>query len=270
MSEDSVGGAAPEEWTLDHPELGEIRVYAGSAQQLRAFDPGFPEGEEAPIFPTLLVLREGVPVARYKQLEKRVIPLATAPEGVLKEGEYTVKITTPSRPRLRMETGFMGRWIKAAYVESAPGEVVDMVPPPGSKAEKYYRAMQESPWKRLVYPLVGGMGKAGWAIGVLVLGPLISRFIKWLLSFFPDVSLPSIPLPDVSLPSIPWPNISLPSIPWPDIPWPEMPDITLPDWVLWLLEHNKIWIPLVLGLVVGVISLRRAKKARETRQRWEA
>ncbi|MGV0436156.1 hypothetical protein ACUY2R_04125 [Corynebacterium mastitidis] len=275
---------SPEEWSLDHPELGEIRVYVGSVRQLREVDPGFPaaedsddeedsgDGSEAELkdtlgtmFPGIVVRREGVVLARLKSMNEKKISLVTG--NAPKDGEYTTILLAPSRPRLRIETGFFDRWLKAAYVEDADGGTVDIIPPAGSRAEKYYRAMEKSSWKRLVYPLVGGMGKAGWAVAVLVAGPLIGKIIEWLLSLLPDYSLPSIPWPDVSLPSvsIPWPDISLPRIPWPDIPWPS---ITVPDWVKVIVEHEKIWFPILVGLVVGVVSLRRARKARRTRQRW--
>ncbi len=274
----------PEEWSLDHPELGEIRVYVGSARQLREADPGFPVGEDSDdeedsgdgdgsdgseaelkervdtMFPGIVVRREGVMVARLKSMNEKKISLVTG--NAPKDGEYTTILLAPSRPRLRIETGFFDRWLKAAYVEDADGGTVDIIPPAGSRAERYYRAMEESRWKRLVYPLVGGMGKAGWAVAVLVVGPLIGKIIDWLLSLLPDYSLPSIPWPD-----IPWPDISLPRIPWPDIPWPS---ITVPDWVKVIVEHEKIWFPILVGLVVGVVSLRRARKARRTRRSWRS
>lgn len=283
----------PEEWSLDHPELGEIRVYVGSVRQLREVDPGFPaaedsddeedsgdgdgdgsDGSEAELkervdamFPGIVVRREGVVVARLKSMNEKKISLVTG--NAPKDGEYTTILLAPSRPRLRIETGFFDRWLKAAYVEDADGGTVDIIPPAGSRAEKYYRAMEKSRWKRLVYPLVGGMGKAGWAVAVLVAGPLIGKIIEWLLSLLPDYSLPSIPWPDIPWPSvsIPWPDISLPRIPWPDIPWPS---ITVPDWVKVIVAHEKIWFPILVGLVVGVVSLRRARKARRTRQRWRS
>lgn len=220
--------------------------------------------------PAMLVTRDGVVVARYAEIDERKIPLDKAAAEKLEEGSYTLNITTPSRPRLVMDTGFWDGWVKSIYVQDAQGGTVDIIPPEGSRAQEYYRVMEESPWKRLAYPFLGGMGKAGWAVGVLVLGPLISRIISWVLSLFPDVSLPAIPWPDISLPRISLPSIPWPSIPWPDIPWPHIPwpSVTVPEWVKVVVEHEKIWFPLLVGLVVGVISLRRARKARGTRRRW--
>ncbi|WPF68093.1 hypothetical protein [Corynebacterium sp. 21KM1197] len=268
-SEDSEGGSE-EDSTDNAAAARKIAAEAekkgkGKQARLLNFLAGISEGT-----PAVLVTRDEAVVARYAQLDERKIPLDKKAAEKLEEGSYTLNITTPSRPRLVMDTGFWDGWVKSIYVQDAHGGTVDIIPPEGSRAQKYYRAMEQSPWKRLVYPLLGGMGKAGWAVGVLVLGPLISRLISWLLSLFPDVSLPSIPMPDISLPSISLPSISLPSIPWLDIPWPDisLPSITVPEWVKVIVEHEKIWLPLLVGLVVGVISLRRARKARSTRQRW--
>ncbi|KQB85051.1 hypothetical protein [Corynebacterium oculi] len=313
--EDQPKPGKVETWGIEHPELGRIQVHVGSAEQLRAMDPGFPaakepdeaeeaegtesegadritqaaelveakeaEGKSARLLkaliavgtgvPAMLVTREGAVVARYERLDERKAPLDMEAAEKLEADSYTIAITSPSHPRLVVDTGRGDRWVKSIYVQDAHGGTVDIIPPEGSRAQEYYRAMEESPWKRLVYPLLGGMSKAGWAVGVLVLGPLVSRLISWLVSLLPDFSI-DVPRPDISLPSISWPSISLPSIPWPDIPWPDIsfPSVTVPDWIKVVVEHEKIWFPLLLGLVVGVISLRRARTARRTRQRWRS
>ncbi|MCK7677263.1 hypothetical protein M0E84_04335 [Corynebacterium sp. CCM 9186] len=116
------------------------------------------------------------------------------------------------------------------------------------------------------------MGKAGWAIAALVLLSLIGRIIgtilDWIIERLPAVD---IPWPDITLPSIPWPDITLPSIPWPDITLPSIPwpDYEIPGWLEWLLEHPKVWTPIVIGIVIGLISLRNSRKSRKTRRRWE-
>lgn len=122
--------------------------------------------------------------------------------------------------------------------------------------------MEASPWKRVVYPLAGGFGKAGWAVAMLVLLPLIGRPVGWLWGLV-EPYLPSIPWPDVRLPRIPWPDWNLPSIPWPDI---DLPDVTLPAWVEVVMDYQKIWLPILLGLLVGFIAWRRQKKARRARR----
>ncbi|MCX7538363.1 hypothetical protein OS123_07390 [Corynebacterium sp. P5875] len=162
--------------------------------------------------------------------------------------------------------------VRSVILRRAGDEIIEFTPPPGSPAEDRYRQMEETPWKRVLYPLGAGLGKAGWAIAALVLLPLIGRIIgtilDWIIERLPDVD---IPWPDITLPSIPWPDLNLPSIPWPDlnlpsIPWP---DYEIPGWLEWLLEHPKVWTPIVIGVVIGLISLRNSRKSREIRRRWE-
>lgn len=124
--------------------------------------------------------------------------------------------------------------------------------------------MDQSPWKRIVYPLMSGLGKSGWAIFALVIGPLIMRligaFITWILSFFPPIHWPSIPWPTIHWPHIPWPDIHFPHIPWPhvDLPW----------WLTWMLEHPKVWTPILLALFWGVAASRNAKKSKAKKAEW--
>ncbi|MGO1952266.1 MAG: hypothetical protein ACTH0Z_06675, partial [Corynebacterium casei] len=147
-------------------------------------------------------------------------------------------------------------------------DIVLFDPPAGSRGEKRREAMESSTLKRVGFPILAGLGKGGWAIAVIILAPLVSRFVQWLLSFLPDfdINLPSLPdfpqieLPNPNLPQIqlPTPNINI------DINLPE-----LPAWVELLLDYSKIWVPILIGIVVGLLALRNYKKSEETKRAWQ-
>ena len=114
-----------------------------------------------------------------------------------------------------------------------------------------------------------GLGKGGWALAVLVLGPIVSRFISWLLGFVPDWDLPD--LPDWQLPHMDLPVPSLPdfNLPLPDIDLPELNLPEMPEWALWLLEYSKIWVPVVVGIVIGVVALRNHRRSEREKAAWQ-
>ena len=136
-------------------------------------------------------------------------------------------------------------------------------PPPGTEAEARLAGIAASPWKRVLYPIAGGVGKSGWAIAMIVLIPILGRLINpvidWISERMPDVD---IPWPDISLPSIPWPDITLPSI--------NLPEVDLPGWVEFLLEYSKVWIPLLIGVALAMVAVRHSRKSRRIKQEWEA
>lgn len=208
---------------------------------------------------SLLVLVEGTPRARLKSLSSTVIDI----DRDLKPGKYSPGVAKRNGAHLKISANMLNEIREITFRDG--DDVVLFDPPADSPAERRYRAMEESPWKRIVYPISAGMGKVGWAIAVIVLLPFIQRLVGWLLGLLPDIDWPEIPWPDINLP-----DINLPSIPWPDIDWPDinLPDITLPDWLLWMLDNTKLWLPLVIGVVVGVLALRTARKSRRTRQKW--
>lgn len=122
--------------------------------------------------------------------------------------------------------------------------------------------MAASPWKRVVYPLTAGPGKGGGALAGILLVPILLGVLRpvfdWLRSLLPDVEF-----------DIPWPNIDLP-VPDIDIPWPawSLPEFTAPDWVILLLGYSKVWIPVLLGLALGILAARRYRKSREIKREW--
>lgn len=183
-----------------------------------------------------------------------------------------------TKPFLKMDTGAGGSWLRMATIQ-AGGAILEMDPPPGSRAAKRIKAMDESPFKRWLYPLLGGLGKSGWAIFCLVVLPLLGkildpifRFIwslvkpifEWLAQFIPDIDWPTI-----NWPTIKWPEINLPSIPWPEIniPWPdwELPHWDMPWIVEMALEYPKVWVPIVIGIAFGITSVRSGRKTREAK-----
>ncbi|AGF71805.1 hypothetical protein [Corynebacterium halotolerans] len=202
----------------------------------------------------VLVSVDGVPRARMKSVSSTVIDI----DRDLKPGKYSPGVAKRNGAHLKVSANTLEEIREITFRDGK--DVVIFDPPAGSPAERRYRAMEESPWKRIVYPISAGMGKVGWAIAVLILLPFIQRLVSWLLGLFPDIDWPEIPWPDINLP-----QINLPSIPWPDINWP---DITLPGWVLWMLDNTKLWVPIVIGVVVGIMAVRTARKSRRTRQKW--
>lgn len=291
-----------ETWTLDHPTLGRLSATAGWPDELRQSDAGFtPETDEslaamqekgrgrllesgvAEPSPRkewlrqrlnrdeawhrqgLVLERDGVVFARVKSIADLKIRLArTTPDG-----HFTEHTSTTSRPRIEVTADPLRRHIVDVLLRT-DDEVVAFDPPPGSPGARRRAAMDESPWKRIVYPLLGGLSKGGWALAMLFVVPVVTRiigaFVSWILSFFPPIHLPSIPWPTIHWPSIPWPHIPLPHIDLPSIPWPH---VDLPDWLDWLLEHPKVWTPVLLAVFWGIAASRNHKKSQAKKAEWE-
>ncbi|MDU6479544.1 MAG: hypothetical protein E6534_06900, partial [Corynebacterium kroppenstedtii] len=203
----------------------------------------------------LLLEIEDEPYARLEKLSKYVLPA----EKPLKPGEYTNSSSPRDKPRVQVDVNPLGEIMSAFYKEDKE-TVLALEPPEDSRSARRFTEMQESPWKGFLYPMIAGTSKAGWAIFVFIVLPLLGRIVDWLLGLLPDFN---IPWPSISLPHIPWPSISLPHIPWPHISWPHipwphwnLPSIPLPDWVVFLIDHPRMWVPIVIGLVVGVTAWR--------------
>ena len=125
---------------------------------------------------------------------------------------------------------------------------VDLVPAPGSPAEKREQWIRDHPRLHTVRARLGGTA------GIVV--PLV---IAWLLARFAfSIDLPGIPLPN--LPSIPLPD--LPQIPWPD--W-SLPDWSLPGWVREVLDVLTFVFPVVLAFVLARAEVKRRRKQDELR-----
>lgn len=267
-----------ETWNLQHPEHGLIEVHIGSASGLLEVDPGFPQDEEAPSVPVdedvphlkdigldgverrVLITVEGHPVARLKTLKNVTVPLSAKTIENLKDGEFWDPVVVLAKPVLKLESNALDSWIRTIVFKDKGQPGVELDPPEGSKAAQRYEEMATSPWKRVLYPLGAGLGKSGWAIGVLLLGPIIVNFLKRIISWISER------LPDLS---IPWPDWS---IPWPDIniPWPDwsLPSFDIPVWVEFLLQYSKVWIPILIGIVLGVAAVRRHRRSRAMKNNW--
>lgn len=257
-------------WQGAHPTCGLVEVYVGTPEELREIDPRFPEKASGKPY---LVCVDGKVIARESSLQDRKIglgenELAKAEEKLQKKDFYSEIGVT--KPYVKLDTGLFG-WLRMATVYGG-GATLELDPPEGSKAAKRVREMEESPFKRWLYPLLAGMGKGGWAVFAIVvmplLGRLIDRILDWLLQFVPDWE---IPWPEINLPDINWPEINLPEINLPEIPWP---DWELPHWgAPWIVEmaveYSKVWIPIVIGIALGISSIRAGKKTREVKLQAE-
>ena len=220
----------------------------------------------------LLLEIEDEPYARLEKLSKYVLPA----EKPLKPGEYTNSRSPRDKPRVQVDVNPLGEIMSAFYKEDKE-TVLALEPPEDSRSARRFTEMQESPWKGFLYPMIAGTSKAGWAIFVFIVLPLLGRIVDWLLGLLPDFN---IPWPSISLPHIPWPSISLPHIPWPHISWPHipwphwnLPSIPLPDWVVFLIDHPRMWVPIVIGLVVGVTAWRnhrKSERAKNTKRNFAA
>lgn len=275
-----------EKWALNHPELGLIELEVGYDSEFLELDPTWPEQPEDD--------EEITPVTAEAGIKERFSALFTNPSvraRILLNGKVLHRLRTISsaryllkdsveedkltaenagldraKPHLKVTSNLFNDVLEVEFRQGS--DIVLFDPPAGSRGEKRREAMESSTLKRVGFPILAGLGKGGWAIAVIILAPLVSRFVKWLLSFLPDfdITLPSLPtfpqieLPTPSLPQIqlPTPNINI------DINLPE-----LPAWVELLLDYSKIWVPILIGIVVGLLALRNYKKSEETKRAWQ-
>lgn len=292
-----------ENWGLDHPGLGRFEAYVGWHDELRQIDPSYPEPDEddspealaqteaakkadgrlgrlaGRVRPMLrmneqwqrqglVITRDGRTISRHQSIGSRKAPMARS----LPDGKFTSS-SSATKPYFDITADPLGRHLTDIHLKTED-EVVAFEPPEDSPAARRQDAMDASPWKRVVYPLLGGLGKSGWAIVMLLLAPVITEIIATVIAWIVELLAPLVPdidWPNISLPSIPWPD--LPNINWPDIPWPSLPSIPWPDWtppgwVVWLLDHPKVWFPIVLAVVWGVGARRNAKKSQAKKAEW--
>ena len=265
------GRPQPEIWRLQHPKLGPFSVAVGNRTQLTEVDPQFRSDDMEGPQKGCVFFRGTRVLARASQLGAHRV--AVHPEDDARAGssdEQPDQAPAPEAESLlhsfadpRIVVKAVGGGTRVAHIRFKDGsQVAEFAPPEGSWAARRQAAMEASPWKRAVYPLMEGLGRSGAAIAGIVLLPLILRLLDPVWSFLgrllPDLG---IPWPQISLPRIPWPDIDLPSIPW--------PSIELPEWVGFLLEYSKVWIPLLIGIAVAAGALRTARRTRRTRQDWE-
>jgi len=75
-------------------------------------------------------------------------------------------------------------------------------------------------------------------------------------------------VPDIVWPEIAWPSVSWPSVDLPSIPWPRLPSWTPPGWLAWLLEHPKVWVPIVAAAFWGVTADRNRRRSERKKAEW--
>ena len=275
-----------EKWALNHPELGLIELEVGYDSEFLELDPTWPEKPKDD--------EEIIPVTAESGMKERFAALFRNPairarillngkvlhrlstinsaryllQDSVKEDKLTVEDAglDRSKPHLKVTSNIFNDVLEVEFRQGS--EIVLFDPPAGSRGAKRREAMESSTLKRVGYPILAGLGKGGWAIAVIILAPFVSRFVKWLLSFLPDfdISLPSLPaLPQIHLPT--------PSLPQIDLPTPSFNiDINLPElpgWVVLMLDYSKIWVPIVIGIVVGLLALRNYKKSEATKRAWQ-
>ena len=278
-----------ETWRLDHPEYGLIEVRVGFDRDFAAEDPSWPGDEQdkggtlASADSSLLqrvnlwagnpTERMEVRVAgevqhRYNDVNSARLPLFGS--GPKQELESPVGLgTNRQKPHLKIRASGLDELLSVEFREGAT--VVEFDPPAGSRGARRRETMESSELKRTLFPMAEGLGKGGWALAVLVLGPLVSRLLDWLLGLLPDWDFPDWDLPDwqrphmdLPVPDLPSLDLPLPAIDWPDL---NLPDV--PEWALWLAEYSKIWVPVVVGIVLGVVALRNHKRSEQEKAAWQ-
>ena len=281
-----------ETWVLDHPDYGRIEVRSGFDKDFLALDPEWPgeppekfkddpdAGERAPADAKpwsrlgefrknpplrLQVLVDGEVQHQYDNIDQGSARIPLHGPGKKDKLELFVNFGTDrSKPHLRLQVNTFKDILQIEFREGST--VVEFDPPAGSRGERRRAMMQSSPVRRTAIPIIEGLGKSGWAIAVLVLSPLIGRFLDWLLQFMPDWELPEFTLPHVDLPVPDLPQVTLPT---PNIDLPNLPSLPpLPEWVELIMEYSKIWVPIVVGIVVGVVALRNYRKSEAEKEQW--
>lgn len=230
----------------------DLEVFCDASKYLRHIDDGIPEDAETSS--SIVVKSRGEELARFKKLEDARVNLES--EDRAKPGKWSTRMVVSAKKRyLRINVGFGGSITSMTYHDKPVA--IELDPPPGSSAERRKKAMEDSAFKRWLYPILGGLGKGGFAIVVLVIGPLVSNFLKWLFGFLPDIDV-NISRPDINLPEIPLPDINFPAINLPPAP----------DWVIFLLDYTKVWVPLVLGLIFAIGAVRTHRKSEKYKKQY--
>lgn len=273
-----------ETWSLNHPDYGLIEVRVGFDHDFAAEDASWP-GDEAEKPGTMATAEsslkkrlqlwlanpsermevrvDGAVQHRYNDVTSTRLPLFG--DGPKDELESPVVVGLDrAKPHLKVRASGLDELLSVEFREG--DTVVEFDPPAGSRGAHRRETMESSELKRTLIPIAEGLGKGGWALAVLLLGPILSRFLEWLLGFLPDWDLPDLPdwqLPHMDLPVPELPRLDLPLPDWPNFDLPEVP-----EWVLLLLEYSKIWLPVVIGIVVGVVALRNHKRSEREKAAW--
>ena len=122
---------------------------------------------------------------------------------------------------------------------------VDLVPAPGSAAERHEDRVRANPNRYAAIQTAGGVAR----VVIPILLTLVT--VRFALSFdWPDWDLPSPNLPD-----LPSPNL-------PDIPFP---DVSLPGWLRWILRNAHYVIPVLIAFGLAQAEIKRRRKQDELR-----
>lgn len=275
-------------WELHHPVAGHLLLERGSDAEFIEIDPDWPIKKpdekslhalnESPVGAKIReriaeridrpkqrvrVLVDGEVVGRYDHT-----PTSIALKKNLLDGKFSrAKAAVPTDPQLKLTTNFLDELLVVAYKHGTAKEYVELDVPAGSRSEAYREALERSPSRRFVLPLLFGLGRSAWFLAMLVLMPVLGRVVQWLVERLPDINAPQIALPvpefTLSLPAPP--QISLPVPSW-RVPWPT---ITPPDWLIFLMEYSKAWVPLVIGIVAAILAVRNGKKSKRRRAELE-
>lgn len=131
---------------------------------------------------------------------------------------------------------------------------IDLVPEEGSPAALREERMRANPRLHASRHVAAGVGKVVLPFAVAALGAWLASLVTW-----PSVSLPAISWPDWGLPSIPWPDWQLPRLDW-----------DAPGWLVWILDHAKYVVPILIGLLVARGEVRRRREQDAERERRAA
>lgn len=266
-----------ETWSLHHPDYGLIEVRAGFDPEFRAIDPHWPGDKDAGTAltadsslveraqlrlknpPTRVeVLVDGRVQHRFDQLESDRVALFNEKPTVDELRPMVSLGVDRKEPHLRITASPFKEILQIDFREG--DTVVEFDPPEGSRGGKRREAMQSSELKRTVIPMLEGLGKGGWALLVLLLGPLLARL------------LPDWEIPEINVPTPPKMDLPVPQLPEMDLPTLDLsvslPTIDLPDWAKVIAEYSNIWVPVVMGVAVGVIALRNHRKSEAQKHEW--
>jgi hypothetical protein len=194
-------------WTLDH-EGREHRVVAGrtAGPMVRWFVDGELVGER-----------------RKTVSDKVTIAAAEGPARLL---VYYSALGAPRRATLYPEGDAISSLARLGGL--------DLVPAPGSRAERYDEQLREHPNRYAALAALGGAARV--IVPILLTGLAIHLAIR--------VPWPHVPFPDV------------PSVPWPDVP---TPDWHVPDRVWWVVDKAKYVWPVVVAYVIARAEIKRRR-----------
>lgn len=236
-----------------------------SEQEYTALDANMPLKDRIQAFidnPPIRVqiCRDGEVLGRFTSLSSTRVALKQIDTDEL----HSFDAVNRTKPHLKLHANTLDELLEVTYHNGK--EVIEFEPPAGSRGARRREAMEQSPVKRVAYPLLAGLGKGGWALAVIVLGPILRKLLDLLP--IPDIDWPDLPdlpeLPQIHLPTI---SIDWPDINWPNIDFPDLP--ALPEWMVFLLDNSKVWVPIVIGIVIGVISIRNHKKSEQHKRQWQ-